>query len=111
MISGVIFSAAHTRSPSFSLSSSSTIMIIFPSQFAGSLTGTYLTSQFARRNNFLSAAMIGSVLMAGGVLLMNFDHFSICLVGFLINGLGIGLTLPSINMLILELNPERPASS
>src|SRR5258708_39612209 len=87
------------------------VSFFFPSQFAGSLVGTYFTGLFARRNNFLVAAVLGSTLMASGVLLMNFDLFSVSLVGFLINGLGIGLTLPSINMLILELNPERPASA
>ncbi len=80
----------------------------FPAQFTGSLMGTYLTSFFARRNMFSRAAVVGSVLMAAGVLLMNIDLFSVCLVGFLINGLGIGMTLPSINMLILELNTDRP---
>jgi len=83
----------------------------FPIQFAGSLIGTYLTSQFGKRNYFLAAAVLGSILMGGGVLMMNIDSFSVCLIGFFINGLGIGLTLPSINMLILELNPERPASA
>jgi len=83
----------------------------FPTQFSGSLIGTYLTSQFGKRNNFLAAAVLGSILMGGGVLMMNIDSFSVCLIGFFINGLGIGLTLPSINMLILELNPERPASA
>ena len=83
----------------------------FPIQFAGSLIGTYLTSQFGKRNNFLAAAVLGSILMGGGVLMMNIDSFSVCLIGFFINGLGIGLTLPSINMLILELNPESPASA
>ena len=45
------------------------------------------------------------------MLLMNVDLFSVCLVGFLINGIGVGMTLPSINMLILEANPERSASA
>lgn len=85
------------------------VSFFFPSQFAGSLAGTYFTSLFARRNNFMTASVLGAFLMAGGVLLMNVDMFSVCLVGFLINGLGIGLTLPSINMLILELNLDRPA--
>ena len=83
----------------------------FPAQFAGSLAGTYFTSLFARRNAFLAATVIGGILMATGVLLMNVDLFSVCLVGFLINGLGVGMTLPSINMLILEMNTDRPGAA
>ncbi|HEX3102228.1 MAG TPA: MFS transporter [Pyrinomonadaceae bacterium] len=84
------------------------VSYFFPAQFAGSLAGTYLTSLFGRKNDFLTASILGGVLMAGGVLLMNVEIFSVCLVGFLINGLGVGMTLPSINILILELNTDRP---
>src|SRR5438552_3816384 len=87
------------------------VSFFFPSQFACSLCGTFLTSRFARRSNYLLATLIGAVSMATGLLLMNFDSFAICLVGFLVNGIGIGMTLPSINMLILELNPGRSAAS
>jgi fucose permease len=83
----------------------------FPVQFAGSLTGTYLTSRFARKDNYQSAATLGGILMAIGILLMNVDNFSICLSGFLVNGLGVGLTLPAVNMLILEADPQRSASA
>lgn len=83
----------------------------FPSQFTGSLAGTFLTNWFGRRKKFANAAMIGAALMACGILLMNVNAFPVCLAGFFINGLGIGLTLPSINMLILELNPLRTAAA
>src|SRR6266446_878781 len=53
------------------------VSFFFPSQFAGSLFGTFLTSRFARRNNFLLATMIGGISMATGLLLMNFDSFAI----------------------------------
>ena len=87
------------------------VSYFFPAQFGGSLIGGYVTSRFARRNDFVTASIIGGVLMAVGVLLMNFDMFSVCLAGFLLNGMGIGMTLPSINMLIVELNPNRAASA
>lgn len=83
----------------------------FPAQFAGSLAGTYLTSRFAKKDNYLGATVIGCVLMTAGLLLMNVDLFSVCLIGFLVNGVGIGMTLPSINMLILESAGERSASA
>lgn len=87
------------------------VSYFFPSQFAGSLCGSFLTSRLARRNNLLLATTLGGISMGVGVLLMNVDSFAICLTGFFINGLGIGLTLPSINILILEINPSRLASA
>jgi MFS family permease len=49
--------------------------------------------------------------MACGVLLMNVDSFAVTLVAFAVNGVGIGLTLPAINMTILELSPVKTASA
>jgi fucose permease len=83
----------------------------FPAQFAGSVTGTLLTSWFSRRGLYSIATTIGCVLMAAGILLIAGASFKISLVGFLINGLGIGMTLPSINLLVLEMNPFRAASA
>jgi FHS family glucose/mannose:H+ symporter-like MFS transporter len=83
----------------------------FPAQFAGSVTGTVLTNWFGKRGKFLAASFAGCFLMAAGVILLNFGSFGICLAGFFINGIGIGLTLPAINMLILELTTERTAAA
>lgn len=83
----------------------------FPAQFLGSLIGTFLTNWFGKRNQFLMASLIGCFLMGAGVLMLNFGSYELCLFGFFVNGLGIGLTLPSINMLILELNPARAAAA
>ncbi len=83
----------------------------FPAQFAGSLIGTFLTNWFGKRNQFLLASLIGCFLMGAGVLMLNAGSYELCLFGFFVNGLGIGLTLPSINMLILELNPLRAAAA
>src|SRR5258706_7810136 len=46
------------------------VSYFFPAQFAGSLIGTYVTSWFARRNNYMAAAMIGGFAMASGARLM-----------------------------------------
>lgn len=83
----------------------------FPAQFSGSIIGTIVSSWFGKRNNFVLAATLGSVAMAIGVTAMTLSSFSGCLAGFLINGVGVGLTLPSINMLILEMNPHRGAAA
>ena len=87
------------------------VSYFFPAQFAGSLIGTLLTSMAGRRNMYFAATIAGSLLMAGGIPLMNVDIFAVCLLGFAINGMGIGLTLPAINMLILEMNPDRAGSA
>lgn len=79
----------------------------FPAQFAGSLFGSFSTSRFARRNNYMAATMLGGLAMALGTLLLNVNSFEVCLAGFFINGIGIGLTLPAINMMIIEVNAER----
>lgn len=79
----------------------------FPAQFAGSLIGTFLTNWFGKSNKFLLASLIGCFLMGIGILMLNLGSYELCLFGFFVNGLGVGLTLPAINMLILELNPER----
>ncbi|MCW5959443.1 MAG: MFS transporter [Pyrinomonadaceae bacterium] len=83
----------------------------FPAQFAGSLIGTFLTNWFGKKDRFLLAAAIGCIAMSAGVLMLNLGSFEICLAGFFVNGVGIGLTLPSINMLVLELDPVRAASA
>lgn len=83
----------------------------FPAQFAGSLTGTFLTNWFGKRGRFLAASLIGCFLMATGVFLLNVPNFEACLIGFFVNGIGIGLTLPSMNMLVLELAPANAAAA
>lgn len=87
------------------------VSYFFPAQFSGSLLGTLLTYNFGKRNNFLTATLLGSFLMIGGLLMMNFGSLPLCLLGFAINGTGIGLTLPSINMLVLEMNSENAPSA
>jgi len=77
----------------------------FPSQFAGSLFGTFITSRLAKRNNYMAATVAGGIAMAAGVLIMNVDSIEICLAGFFVLGVGIGLTLPAINMMIVEIDP------
>ncbi len=83
----------------------------FPMQFAGSIFGTFATNALSKRYGFVLPTVIGCVSMACGVLLMSLDSFYLCPVGFFLNGLGVGLTLPSINMIILEMNPLTVSSS
>ena len=80
-------------------------------QLFGSLIGTILTNWFGKKNKFLTSGIIGCFLMATGISLMNFGIIELCWLGFMVNGLGIGLTLPAVNMLLFELSPERTASA
>ena len=87
------------------------VSLYFPSQFVGSLMGTLLTSRYSKKNRFISASIAGAMLMALGLVLMNVDSFAVSLTAFFLNGVGIGLTLPAINMTVLELSPLKTASA
>jgi fucose permease len=84
---------------------------LFPIQIAGSLTGTAMTWWFARHASYLHATRIGMLLMAIGVLLLSFGSIELVFAGLFINGTGIGLSLPSINMLVVKLFPQRTTSA
>src|SRR5437868_2617060 len=76
----------------------------FPAQIlVGSLTGTILSSYFGRAGRYTAATWSGCFLIAVGLVTMNSGSLWLCAAGFIINGLGIGLTLPAINLLILEM--------
>lgn len=87
------------------------VSYFFPAQFVGSISGGFIYNFFGKRNKFLSSSLIGCVLMGIGILMLNLSSFELCLLGFFFNGIGVGMTLPSINMLTLELNPHRATSA
>lgn len=87
------------------------VSYFFPAQFAGSISGAFIYNWFGKQNRFLSSSMIGCALMGSGILMLNLSSFELCLLGFFCNGIGVGMTLPSINMLVLELNPQRATSA
>src|SRR5436190_1098742 len=87
------------------------LSFFFPAQFGGSVCGTLLSSRFARANNYMASAMLGCASLGCGELLLKIDSYGVCIAGFVFVGLGVGLTLPSINMMILEINPDRPAAA
>lgn len=87
----------------------SALAYLFPVQIAGSLTGTALTWWFSKKGRHLLASIIGCFLMALGIQIVSATGFSLIFPGLFLNGIGIGLTLPSINMLIVEFNPQKTA--
>lgn len=87
------------------------VSYFFPAQFAGSMLGTLFSARFARRGDQLMATVAGGFAMTLGLLLMSIDVLQFCLLGFFVNGIGIGLTLPSINMTIVELEAHRSGAA
>jgi len=83
----------------------------FPAQFAGSITGTLMTNWLGRQGRLIPASAAGGLLMAIGIAMLNLGSYELVLTAFLVNGVGIGLTLPAINVLILERNPTNSASA
>lgn len=84
---------------------------LFPAQFAGSLTGTVLTNWLGRQGRLIPASAAGGLLMAVGIAMLNLGSYELVLAAFFVNGLGVGLTLPAINVLILERDPENSGSA
>ena len=84
----------------------------FPAQIlVGSLTGTILSGYLGRRGRYVSAVWAGCLLIAAGLIAINSNDLRLCAAGFVINGLGIGLTLPAINLLILEMTEGGTAAA
>ena len=85
---------------------------LFPAEIlVGALTGNLLSSYIGRRRGYILATGIGCFVMTGGLLLMNSGDYWICIAGFIANGLGTGLTLPAINLLILEMTEGNTAAA
>ncbi|MGI8469701.1 MAG: MFS transporter [Pyrinomonadaceae bacterium] len=83
----------------------------FTVQFTGSLIGTFLTQTFAKRIGFAGVTIFGCLAMAAGVLFLNSEIWLVCQSAFFVMGFGIGITLPAINMLTVELNPLNATSA
>ena len=84
---------------------------LFPAQFIGSISGTLMTNWLGRQGRLIPASAAGGLLMAIGIAMLNLGSYELVLAAFLVNGLGIGLTLPAINVLTLERNPENSGSA
>ncbi|MDQ6787859.1 MAG: MFS transporter [Acidobacteriota bacterium] len=83
----------------------------FVAQFVGSLAGTLLANSFVRRAGFSFVLLIGFALAAIGVFSLNSNSLPVCLGAFVLIGGGVGLTIPTINLLTIELNREKTSSA
>ena len=83
----------------------------FPVQIAGSLSGTAATWWILKKYSHLHASVIGALIVALGLMMIGVEDYYSVITGLYLNGIGIGLTLPSINMLIIEQTALSPASA
>lgn len=83
----------------------------FPVQIAGSLSGTAATWWILKKYSHLHASLIGALIVALGLIMIGVEDYYSVITGLYLNGIGIGLTLPSINMLIIEQTASSPASA
>jgi len=84
---------------------------LFIGQFLGSLTGTFLYDRIVKKFGYPKMLFGGFCLMALGCIGLNFGSWIWCITAISIYGVGIGSTIPAINMLVIELNRERSASA
>jgi FHS family glucose/mannose:H+ symporter-like MFS transporter len=84
---------------------------LFVAQFAGSLAGTFLYSRIIKKFGYLRLLAGGFCLIAGGCAALNFDAWILSLSAIFLYGIGIGLTIPTVNLLVVELNREKSSSA
>ena len=84
---------------------------LFLAQFSGSLLGTLFASGLSRRYGFVLTTLVGLILMIVGLPGLNFYSFGVCWAAIFIYGAGLGLTIPAINLLTIEITPAAGQSS
>ena len=84
---------------------------LFIAQFFGSFLGVFIFNHTLKKFGFVKTILFGLIVISIACALINSSLIEICFLGFFINGIGIGTTLPSINMLVAELNPTRQTSA
>jgi MFS transporter, FHS family, glucose/mannose:H+ symporter len=84
---------------------------LFLAQFSGSLLGNFVSTYVAKRHGFTYTALLGLLLMILGLPGINAAQFEFCWLGILIYGFGLGVAIPSINMLTIETTEARLQAS
>lgn len=84
---------------------------LFLAQFSGSILGTFASSRIAKRYGFTLAVLIGLFLIAIGIPGINSDEFVLCWIAVFVYGSGLGVTIPSINLLTIETTEPHLRSS
>lgn len=83
----------------------------FAMQFMGSMLGVSISSVLLPRRSFRFCIGISYLLMAVGVIGLQGTNWKVALLGTFASGIGLGIVVPSTNLLIAALNPKRPAAA
>jgi fucose permease len=84
---------------------------LFTTQFLGSMAGVSLSSFLMARRGFRFSLALAYVLMAAGVWGLGLADWKSGLFSTLIFGLGLGLAIPTSNLLISSMNQHRRAAA
>lgn len=84
---------------------------LFVWQFAGSLLGTLFYNRIIGKFGYLKLLSGGFCLTALGCAGLNFDSLPATAAAIFTYGVGIGAAIPAINLLIVELNPQKSAAA
>ncbi len=84
---------------------------LFSAQFAGSLVGTFVAGRLWKRLGLSLTILSGLLIMSAGICAIAFFDLSGAVLGIFLNGVGIGLAIPTINLLVSAINPLRAASA
>lgn len=85
--------------------------LLFTIQYAGSLLGTLLSGFLWKRAGFRPPLIAGLTMMTIGVFGLGWLGWTGVAASVFFNGFGIGLTIPTINLLIASLNAGRASSA
>jgi fucose permease len=84
---------------------------LFVAQFAGSLAGAFFYNRIIKKIGYLRTLAGGFCLVACGCAGLNFDAYILSSAAIFLYGVGTGLTIPAVNLLIVELNREKSSSA
>lgn len=84
---------------------------LFIAQFAGSLVGLWLSGRLVARYGVTRSLATGFALTMVGVAVVGMGSAVVGWSAILIYGVGLGLTMPAINLLVAEANPHRRAAA
>lgn len=84
---------------------------LFTSQFIGSTSGVLTFSFVAPRRGTRLTLIVGLLMMALGSATLMHGSWSIGMMSAFCFGIGMGLTIPTTNMLMSEMNPGRRAAA
>lgn len=82
----------------------------FIAQFTGSLAGVFAYDRSIKKFGYLKTLLFSFCLMASGAVLLNWGAYEATVAAILIYGTGIGSAIPTINMLIVEIDPARSSA-